>query len=77
MGFIVKVTARGLDRAHWIDGRDEQLGTPSLLPRREDAMIFPTRQAAQRGALEVIMFQGSSVRYLILEEPSPCRPPLE
>jgi hypothetical protein len=66
MGFVVKVTARGLDRVHWINGRDEL--APRLLPRREDAKIFPTHKAAQRAAWEVIMFQGSSVRYLILEE---------
>jgi hypothetical protein len=67
MGFVVKVTARGLDRVHWIDGRDE-LGTPRLLPSREEAKVFPTHKEAQRAAWEVIMFQGGSVRYLIVDE---------
>jgi hypothetical protein len=66
MGFVVKVTARGLDRVHWIDGRDEL--APRLMPRREDAKVFPTRQAAQHAAWDVLSFLGSSVRYLILEE---------
>jgi hypothetical protein len=66
MGFVVMVTSRGLDRVHWIDGRDEL--APRLLPRREDLKIFPTHKSAQRAAWEVIVFLGSSVRYLILEE---------
>ena len=67
MGFVVEVTARGLDRVHWIDGRDG-LGAPRILPRREEAKVFPTHKEAQRVALEVVMFRGASVRYLILEE---------
>jgi hypothetical protein len=67
MGFIVEVTARGLDRVHWIDGRDG-LGAPRILPGREEAKVFPTHKDAERVALEVVMFRGASVRYLILEE---------
>jgi hypothetical protein len=67
MGFVVEVTARGLDRVHWIDGRDG-LGAPRILPRREEAKVFPTHKDAKRVALEVVMFWGASVRYLILEE---------
>jgi hypothetical protein len=67
MGFVVKVTARGLSGVNWI-GEPDELGTPRLVPRREEAKVFSTRKAAQRAALEVIMFHGSSVRYLILEE---------
>jgi hypothetical protein len=67
MSYVVEVTARGLDRVHWIDGRDE-FGVPRILPRREEAKIFPTQKDAERVALEVVMFRGASVRYLILEE---------
>ncbi len=67
MGFVVEVTARGLDRVHWIDGRDG-LGAPRILPRSEEAKVFQTRAEANLAAREVVMFWGDSVRYLILEQ---------
>jgi hypothetical protein len=67
MGFVIKVTAQGFDRVHWIGERDN-LGAPCLMPHREEARVFETHREAQSMAWEVVMFRGSSVRYLILEE---------
>jgi hypothetical protein len=67
MGFVVKVTARGLAGVHWIsdrDGTDVRL----IVPRREEAWVFQVRDEAERAGREVILFLGKSVSYLILEE---------
>ena len=67
MGFIIRVTARGLDSVDWVGERDK-LGAPCLMPHREEARVFPTLREAESREWEVVLFRGSSVRYLILEE---------
>jgi hypothetical protein len=67
MGFVVKVTARGLSGVHWISDR---VGTDvrRIVPRREAAWPFQDRDEAERAGREVVLFLGDSVRYLTLEE---------
>jgi hypothetical protein len=67
MGFIVRVRTRGLDSVNWVGERDK-LGAPCLMPHREEARVFPTHEEAQSMAWQVVMFRGSSIRYLILEK---------
>jgi hypothetical protein len=67
MSFVIEVTARDLDGVHWVGERDK-LGAPCLMRHREDARVFTTHVEAQSMAWQVVMFRGSSVRYLILEE---------
>jgi hypothetical protein len=67
MGFVVKVTARGLAGVHWISGRDGS-DVRRIVPRRQEAWVFEAREDAERAGREVVLFLGESVRYLILEE---------
>ncbi len=66
MSFVVMMTADGLNEVNWI-GERGGFGIPRLEPRREDAMIFPTREEAESVASEVASHLDDSVRIQIFD----------